>query len=124
MAFAHTRVMIAFVAGRAVGWDGQARDAVGVPWDLATRNLWRHTVAGAAVIAGLVLAASPGAFWMGFAVAGGCLLAIPFAVWTADPGLGASMARAHIAAIPEEIEPPDEVDALDLPAVRYAQAEE
>lgn len=117
MALAHSRLMIAFVIGRSVGWDGQSRDAAGVPWRLALRNLRLHTLAGLAALAGLWLA-PPAAFWMGLAVTFGWLLAVPFAVVTAAPALGRFMARTRLAAIPEEIDTPPEVAALDLPALR------
>ncbi|MBL8573056.1 MAG: glucans biosynthesis glucosyltransferase MdoH [Hyphomicrobiaceae bacterium] len=117
MALAHSRLMLAFAFGRSVGWDGQSRDAVGVPWHLAWHNLRVHTLIGLVALFGLAFA-PPAAFWMGFAVTFGCLLAVPFAIVTATPVLGRLMARHRLAAIPEEIDTPPEVAALDLPALR------
>jgi membrane glycosyltransferase len=42
----------------------------------------------------------------------GFLVAVPFAVWTADPALGAWAARVGLCAIPEDLDPPPEVRAV------------
>jgi membrane glycosyltransferase len=51
----------------------------------------------------------------------GAMLAVPIAVLSASPWLGALLARIGLWRIPEEIDPPPIVRALDLPAVAAAR---
>jgi len=77
---------------RATGWAAQNRAARGVGWADAARLLWPHTLLGLACFA-LV----PPAAWVWLLPwAGPLLLAVPFCVVTARPGLA-------IAAAPEEL---------------------
>jgi membrane glycosyltransferase len=84
------------------GWAPQNRADRGVSWADAARLLWPHTLFGAAAF-GLLLATAPaGAAWA-LPWAGGLLVAIPFCVWTASPGLSARLRAARVAATPEEL---------------------
>ena len=87
---------------RRTGWAPQNRADRGVGWGDAARLLWPHTLFGAAVF-GLLLATAPAAAAWALPWAGGLLLAIPFCVLTASPGVSARLHAARVAATPEEL---------------------
>jgi membrane glycosyltransferase len=119
MWFGHTMFLIGLLFGRSIGWIGQVRDDHAVPWALAARNFWPHTVLGWAAI--LALAAThPWAIPVALFVAGGLALSIPLAVITASPAVGALFARAGIGRLPEETAPPAMLNKLAIPAVVLA----
>ena len=74
-------------------------------------GLWPQTVFGLALLA-FALALAPGLILWSLPLTAGYFLAIPFAVATADPRLGAAMARIGLCAIPEEIDTPPIIAAL------------
>ena len=47
--FGHTFFLIGLLFGREIGWIGQTRDDHAVPFTLALRNLWPHTLLGCAI---------------------------------------------------------------------------
>jgi membrane glycosyltransferase len=104
--FRTTVFIVGLLFGKSVVWGGQARDAHGVPWDVATSNLWPQTLFGAAVVGLMAATSLEFALWS-LPLTLGFLIAIPFAVVTADPAFGMSLARSGLFAIPEEIEKPD-----------------
>jgi membrane glycosyltransferase len=103
--------MIGLLFGKSVTWNGQARDAHALSWATAVAGLWPQTLFGSTVILLLAVGAPTALLW-GLPLLAGFPLAIPFAVLTADPTLGAVLARWKLCAIPEEIAPPAEVVAL------------
>jgi membrane glycosyltransferase len=115
--------MIGLLFGRAVVWNGQARDAHALSWGTAARGLWPQTVFGFVLLA-FALALAPGLILWSLPLTAGYFLAIPFAVATADPRLGAAMARMGLCAIPEEIETPPIIAALANPGNRPDQMTE
>jgi membrane glycosyltransferase len=104
--------MVRLAFGRSVIWNGQARDAHGIPWAVATRGLLAPTLFGIAVCAALA-AVAPAVLWWSLPLTLGYLVAIPFAVLTASPPLGAALARLKLCAIPEDFVRPAEMRALD-----------
>lgn len=116
MAVVHTVFIAGLAFGRTIGWSAQVRDGHSVPLRDALRTLWRPTLVGGALCLWF-LATAPGLmpwaapFWLPL------LLCAPFASLTAWPALGATLTRARIAAIPEEIAPPAELVKLGLPAL-------
>ncbi|WP_084327715.1 glucans biosynthesis glucosyltransferase MdoH [Salinarimonas rosea] len=106
-----TLFILGLAFGRATVWNGQARDAHSLSWRDATRALWTTTAFGVAMT-GLVLALVPAAWPIALVMCAGYLLAIPFAVLTADPAFGRALAGAGLCSIPEEITPPPEIAAL------------
>jgi membrane glycosyltransferase len=54
-------------------------------------------------------------------LAGGPLVSIPLAVVTAAPVLGRALIAAGLDRLPEEILPPPELHALELPAIAMSQ---
>jgi membrane glycosyltransferase len=106
--------MVGLLFGRSVTWSGQARDAHALSWGTALAGLWPQTLFGTAVIASLAFQAPVALAWA-LPLLIGFPIAVPFAVLTADPALGAWLARIGVCAIPEEIAPPPEVLALENP---------
>jgi membrane glycosyltransferase len=108
--------MVGLLFGRSVTWSGQARDAHALSWSTSLAGLWPQTLFGFAVI-GSLWANAPEALAWASPLLVGFPIAVPFAVLTAAPALGAWLARRGICAIPEEIAPPPEVLALENPGI-------
>jgi len=119
MWFSHTLFLARLLSGRSIGWGAQARDDHIVPWSLAARQFWPHTLFGASVL-GLLAFTVPTVVPYALLVAGGPLLSIPLAVATAWPSLGHFLVRIGLGRLPEEAAPPREMAALGLPAVALA----
>jgi membrane glycosyltransferase len=109
--FRITVFMVRLAFGKSIAWNGQAREAHAIGWRLAARALWPVTAFGVAVCGGTALL-SPATFIWSLPLTLGYLLAIPFAVATASPRLGAWFAERGLCAIPEEVEMPPEIAAL------------
>jgi membrane glycosyltransferase len=119
MWFGHTVFLIGLLFGREIGWIGQTRDDHTVPFALALRNLWPHTLLGCVTIAVLAMT-HPAAIPYALFLAAGLALAIPLAVVTALPAVGSLCARIGIGRLPEETAPPAVLNALALPAIAAA----
>ena len=115
----HTIFLTGLLFGREIGWIGQARDDHAVPFTLALRNLWPHTLLGCAVL-GLLAMTQPAAIPYALFLAGGPALAVPFAMVTAWPRLGSLAARLGIGRLPEETASPAALLVLRLPAIELA----
>ncbi|ACL59532.1 glucans biosynthesis glucosyltransferase MdoH [Methylobacterium nodulans] len=104
-----------FVAGllvdRRVTWAGQRRQAAGLSVLAACRGLPDVVLFGTALCGGLALLA-PGLLPWLWPLLLGPLAAIPLAVLTASPRLGLWMARHRLCAVPEEIGPVPEIQAM------------
>lgn len=103
-----TIFMIGLLFGKRVVWSGQARDAYGLRWTAALTALWPQTLFGI-VVCGALLLVSPTVLWWSLPLTAGYLLAIPFAVLTANPRFGRWLERMRLCAIPEDTAPPVEV---------------
>jgi membrane glycosyltransferase len=103
--------MAGLLFGKSVVWGGQSRDAQGLSWADAARNLWPQTLFGVLVCGALFLIA-PAVLWWSLPLTAGYLLAVPFAVLTADPGVGRALQRLGLCGIPEDFAPPAEVTAV------------
>ncbi|KAF0230858.1 MAG: hypothetical protein FD175_1305 [Beijerinckiaceae bacterium] len=104
--FKTTVFITGLIFGKSIIWGGQARDAHGVPWDVATQNLWPQTAFGVLVVGLMASTSWCFAAWS-LPLTFGFLVAIPFAVWSADPVLGEKLVAGGLYAIPEEIEKPE-----------------
>ncbi|MFN3874997.1 MAG: ABC transporter permease [Flavobacteriales bacterium] len=102
---AQTLFLAALPFGLRMGWAPQNRAERGVTWRDAARQFWPPTVAGL-VLGAMFAAASPLALLLAMPVLASLLLAIPFAVVTADPAFSERLRAAGICALPEEITPP------------------
>jgi membrane glycosyltransferase len=107
----HSLFLAGLPFGRAIGWIGQIRDDHAVPLAQAVRHLWPHTALGWSAIA-LTAATHPTAAPWLLLIAGGLALAIPFAVVTSSPRVGAALTRLGIGRLPEETEPPAALRSL------------
>jgi len=110
-----TIFMIGLVFGATVKWSGQSRDAYGISFAAAVRALWPQTLFGLWVCGALFVIAPP-VFWWSLPMTAGYLLAVPFAMVTASPGLGRWFRKVGLCAIPEDFAPPPEVAALQAAA--------
>lgn len=91
--------LLALPFGAGPGWAAQNRAARGVAWRDAARLLWPQTLLGA-----LGLALLPPHAWVwGAPVLLPLLLAIPFCVATASPGLSDWLRQRRVCATPEEL---------------------
>ena len=116
----HTLFLTRLLFGRTVGWVAQTRDDHQVPWSLALRQFWPHTLVGLAPLV-LLIVAAPAAVPYALFIAGGPLLSIPFAVVTAAPAFGRALIALGLDRLPEETLPPPELRALRLPAIELSQ---
>jgi membrane glycosyltransferase len=103
--------MTGLLFGKSVVWAGQSRDAQHLSWEDAARNLWPQTLFGV-VVCGALIGIAPAVFWWSLPLTAGYLLAIPFAVLTADPRLGRALQQLGLCGIPEDFEPPAEINAV------------
>jgi membrane glycosyltransferase len=117
--FGHTIFLTGLLFGREIGWIGQVRDDHAVPFTLALRNLWPHTLLGCAAL-GVLAMTHPAAIPYMLFLAGGPALSVPFAMITAWPLLGSVAARVGIGRLPEETTRPAVLLALALPAIEAA----
>ena len=106
-----TIFMIGLLFGKSVVWGGQSRDAQHLSWEDAARNLWPQTLFGV-IVCGALLAIAPAVFWWSLPLTAGYLLAIPFAVLTADPRFGHALQRLGLCGIPEDFDTPGEISAV------------
>jgi membrane glycosyltransferase len=103
--------MVGLLLGRSVVWGGQARDVRRLSWPEAARQLWPQTLFGGVVCAALIVVAEP-LFWWSLPLTAGYLLAVPFAVLTADPRVGRRLTKLGLCGIPEDFAPPAEIAAV------------
>jgi len=103
--------MVGLLFGKSVVWGGQTRDAQGLSWATAAQNLWPQTLFGV-IVCGALLMIAPAVFWWSLPLTAGYLLAMPFAVLTADPRLGRALQRLGLCGIPEDFDPPAEVSEV------------
>jgi membrane glycosyltransferase len=112
--------MLGLLFGRKVGWDVQRRDGYGLSWASATKGFWPQTAFGCALALYLVDTA-PGAIpWFAPFLAG-LIAAIPLAVVTSSPLLGALAAHWKLFGLPEEFDTPPEIAAITPPTAHAAR---
>lgn len=99
---AQTLFLAALPFGLGMGWAPQNRADRGVAWADAMRQFSPPTAVGL-VLTWLFALASPQALLLALPVLASLLLAIPFAVVTADARFSACLRAAGICAMPEEI---------------------
>jgi membrane glycosyltransferase len=103
--------MVGLAFGRSITWGGQRRDAGLVSWTDALRALWPQTLFGAAVTGALV-ALSPAVLVWSLPLIAGYVFAVPFAVFSAHPTVGAAFVRWGLNGVPEDFDPPNEIRRL------------
>ncbi len=103
--------MLGLIFGKSVVWGGQVRDAQRLSWREAARHLWPQTLFGV-VICGALGVIAPGVLLWSLPLTAGYLLAVPFAVITADPAFGRALQRLGLCGIPEDFRPPPVITAM------------
>jgi len=116
----HTIFIVGLVLGKKAGWTAQSRDDHTIALSDAIRQFWPHTLLGL-VLSGLLLATHPAVLPYALIFFSGLLLSIPLAVLTSLPGLGRWMIAHRLLSLPEEINPPEVLLALDLKALNLIQ---
>jgi membrane glycosyltransferase len=112
--FRTTIFMIGLAFGRAkIGWNGQARDAYALSFTTAFAGLWPHLLFGLYIF-GTLLWLSPTVLVWSLPLTAGYVLAIPFAMLTAVPGVGRWFARRGLCGIPEDFDPPAVLRAIGV----------
>jgi membrane glycosyltransferase len=106
-----TIFMIGLLFGKSVTWGAQARDVHGISWRAAVMAFWPQMLFGI-VICGALLPISPAVLLWSLPLTAGYLLAVPFAVFTAHPEFGRFLQRIGLCGIPEDFDPPPEIEAL------------
>ena len=110
--FRTTLFMGGLLFGRVkIGWGGQARDAHALSLATALSGLWPHLLFAIYLFATL-LWLSPAVLLWSLPLTAGYLLAIPFAMATALPSLGAWFAHRGFCGIPEDFDPPAELVSI------------
>ncbi|HEY2776024.1 MAG TPA: glucans biosynthesis glucosyltransferase MdoH [Candidatus Binatia bacterium] len=108
----HTRFVITNLMGRTVGWKSQPREDAETTWKEAITHHGGDTVF-ACMWAGLLFWLSPHYFWWVMPVVGALILSIPVSVFVSKIDLGDRIRRLGLFVIPEEVEPPRELQELD-----------
>jgi membrane glycosyltransferase len=110
--FRTTLFMVGLAFGRArIGWNGQARDAHALSFATAVSGLWPHLLFGLYLF-GTLAVLSPKLLAWSLPLTAGYVLAIPFAMATAWPALGAWFVSTGLCGIPEDFDPPAELVAI------------
>jgi membrane glycosyltransferase len=112
----HTIFLFGRLFNRDIAWMVQVRDDHAVPFGLAMRDLWPHTLVGCLAL-GSVSISQPWALPYILLLAGGPAFAAPFATLTAGSVLGSLAARIGIGRLPEETAVPEHLLELALPAI-------
>jgi len=116
MAIAHSVFIAGLVLGRAVVWQPQRRAVHGIGAGLALRRLWPQTLLATAAFGWMALFGSAALLLFSpFFV--GALLAVPLAMISAWPALGAALVRIGLWRTPDEVAPAPIVAALQLPGL-------
>ena len=113
----HAMFMCGLLFGKKSGWTGQTREDHSVPFSVALRQFWPHTLLGIFLISTLALT-HPECITTAVILLGGLTLSIPLAVMTSWPSFGRLLLRVGLFDIPEEIARPDALIQLDLAAYR------
>lgn len=116
MAVAHTLFIGGLLFGKTIGWGAQNRGVTRLPLGVSLKKLWPQTLFGMAGLA-WVSQQPIELVWPVIPVAAGPLLAVPIAILTSSEIAGRLGARSTLWRIPEETCPPDELAALELPAL-------
>lgn len=104
--FSETLFLAGLAFDRTIGWPGQARDARGLGLRETASALWPHLAFGLAVLGAAGALAPSLALWSA-PLTLGYVVAIPFALATAEPRVGAWLRRNRLCASPEEIAEPE-----------------
>ena len=108
----HTQFVLAALTGLGVQWKSPPREDAQTSWGEALRRHGVHTVLGGAWAAGVYWLESPYVWLMLLPVVGPLTLSIPISVYSSRVFLGRWLRRAGLLRIPEETDPPAELQAM------------
>jgi len=112
----HTRFVVMSLVGMQVRWKSPPREDAQTSWAQAIRVHGLHTAVGVAWAAGVYLL-NPAFLWWLMPVAGALILSIPLSVYSSRTSLGERFRKLGLFLIPEETQPPTEIEATQ----RYAR---
>jgi membrane glycosyltransferase len=92
-------------------WEVQERGTRGMAWRDAIAGFWMPSAFGLAILLFLYVFKAEAIPWF-LPFLSGLLLAVPFAVATSSPALGARTVRWKLCTVPEEIDPPVEIRSI------------
>ena len=108
----HSLFVVSTLLGKSVGWGTQSRDDRGTTWREALRAHWWGTLLGIGWGA-VVYRITPSFFWWISPVIFSLVLSVPISVVTGRAGVGRLFRKAGLFLIPEEVELPPELQALE-----------
>ncbi len=111
VAVAQTSFIAGLAFGQRITWGAQMRDVRVVTWRQAITVLWPQALLGLVAATALALQAPAFLPWAALLLLA-WLLAVPFAVLTASPAVGAWLERYRVCAVPEEFHRPAEIETL------------
>lgn len=107
----HTQFVLAALTGLRIQWKSPPREDAATPWNIAFRRHGWHSVLGLAW-GSLVYWLNPSyLLWM-MPILGALALSVPISVITSSPLLGRRLRRLGLFLIPEETNPPTELQAV------------
>ncbi len=118
----HTRFVLANLFGRTVTWKSQGRDDAETTWREAFRHHGLDTFV-ASVWGATLYWLNPEYFWWVTPIIGGLLLSVPASVFVSRVGVGDRARAMRLFLVPEETEPPPEIQDLHDLARRYRALE-
>ena len=101
VALAITLGVVRLMMGGRMAWEAQSRDRESLRWGEAARSLWPQTLVGL-ILTGYLVSMAPWSLWFAAPVLLSLSCAIPVAVMTTKPWLGALTCRLGLFDIPEE----------------------
>ena len=106
-----TQFFLAALTGWRLDWKSPPRDDASTPWAQALRRHGLHTLVAVAWIGAVHAAGAPFPIWLSPIIVG-LLLGVPLSVWGSRASVGRALRRAGLLLTPEEIEPPEVLDAI------------
>ena len=107
----HTQFVLAAFFGWAVQWKSPPREDSETTWTEALRRHGWHTLLGVAWAGGVYWLNPSFLVWL-LPVVGALILSVPLSVYTSRVSLGRKLRAARLLVIPEEVEPPVEIQAM------------
>ena len=104
----HTQFVVAALTGRSLHWKSPPREDAETPWSDALRHHGLHMLLGFAW-AGGVYWLNPSFLWWLLPIVGPLILSAPISVLSSRVSTGRFMRRLRLFLIPEEVDPPQEL---------------